>query len=369
MGAYIVTGITDANAHTLALWNNGTLEGGPTFFTGSLSSTKSSTLFICGNNNGAGDAGQYDIGEILLYNRPLPVNERSAVEKYLSTKWNIPLNSSLPPLAVAFGFFNRVFVDDFDTISTIDINNTGARGYNWYTRNAWPKAFSKVSPTPPSAISVANSVLTLSNDVSGMGMGLTSICSDGGSGYVGSGLYSGGFFVRWRMSFDPALANAAFTSWPALWHESLHCFLVNDSFVEVDTFEAISKVAGTVQNSHAVHDWFPLGDRHSHNQVQFLASFGGADLNTMHEYGMINAPESKNGGLGLVAFYFDGELTQDSGGKQSVVRYSPEAGSNPFASPLNPNGTFSFLDTSPLALICGCGPNWPINIDRVEVYQ
>lgn len=37
-----------------------------------------------------------------------------------------------PPVAAQYGLTNRTFFDDFTSLSTIDLGNTGAPGFNWY---------------------------------------------------------------------------------------------------------------------------------------------------------------------------------------------------------------------------------------------
>lgn len=72
----------------------------------------------------------------------------------------------LPPGAWAMSGA-KVLYDDFNSISTIDINNTKAPGFNWYVNNIFPGGgfnsvyHPAVVPTPSGQISVSSSVLTL----------------------------------------------------------------------------------------------------------------------------------------------------------------------------------------------------------------
>src|SRR6266550_4814226 len=87
--------------------------------------------------------------------------------------------SSLLPMAAWTAFSTSPkFFDDFNSLNTIDVNDTRAPGFSWYTHNRWPawrdplSSIPTVAATPANFISVNNSILTLSSDISGYGSGL-----------------------------------------------------------------------------------------------------------------------------------------------------------------------------------------------------
>lgn len=70
----------------------------------------------------------------------------------------------MPPQAWARSG-GTIFRDDFTSLSTIDLNNTKAPGFNWYTNNIWAangqRPVDGVSPTPSNIFSQSGSNLIL----------------------------------------------------------------------------------------------------------------------------------------------------------------------------------------------------------------
>jgi hypothetical protein len=60
----------------------------------------------------------------------------------------------------AYGINNTALFDDFTSLSTIDVNNTKAPGFNWYVDASFT-AWVPFVVVPPSAMSVSSSVLTI----------------------------------------------------------------------------------------------------------------------------------------------------------------------------------------------------------------
>ncbi len=74
-----------------------------------------------------------------------------------------------PWLAKERGMTRLVFEDDFDTIDTIDVNNTGAEGFKWYVDRPY-----RATVLEPDDYTVENSVLTLCNKLPTYNYGLCS---------------------------------------------------------------------------------------------------------------------------------------------------------------------------------------------------
>lgn len=76
----------------------------------------------------------------------------------------------IPSFAAAYGITQTLLSEDFSSISTIDVNNTLAPGFNWYLNNI-PKWQGNNSPgwapaTTPGCYTVANSVMNITNNLS-----------------------------------------------------------------------------------------------------------------------------------------------------------------------------------------------------------
>ena len=269
----------------------------------------------------------------------------------------------IPSPAFSHGFTNRVFFDDFTSINTIDINNTKSVGYNWYTNNSWTSAsypWVTLAPTSSSDISIADGVLRLANDASGIGECLNSaVQADNASGYIGT-VFGGGAYFEARISYDSTLSKLTSTGTPAFWTLAIEYLVGNASeFAEIDVFEAIPTGSdGMVRIQSTLHDWAA----NNKNPV-VITSITGQPVG-FHIYGLLWVPASKNGSTGLIEMYYDGTLVAST-----VTNYSSSAGAIPSFEPSNPNGVFSIVDSQHFPLILGCGTNWPMNIDWVKVYQ
>jgi hypothetical protein len=122
--------------------------------------------------------------------------------------WN---SSVLPPRAWALN--NQVFFDDFGdpAMGTIDLNNTGLPGFNWYPRNICPQfpAINGIVPTPANQFSWSASKVTIGNAVinTGVELNLMSIVYAGGTSYIGN---------AWKPPFLAETSFGFFTSAPEL---------------------------------------------------------------------------------------------------------------------------------------------------------
>jgi hypothetical protein len=279
-----------------------------------------------------------------------------------------------PSQAAAFGLTRCAFFDDFTTPSSVDANNTGAPGYNWYAKNTWPNApglagaqWRAYPPTPAANLSVANSVLTIASDwVGGFSMGLSTAASaQNGAGYIGTA-FNGAMYLEATFAFDPALA-AGQGQWPAWWAIPLEFIAgtvgLGNPFIELDCFEALPG-SGSINPIMSLHEWTTQAGSFTNTQAtNNSVNLSGADLTQFHKYGTLYIPAASNGGTGLIRRYFDNaHLSND-------VTFSPTGPATPGASPTNPNGTFSIVDSQHLTLILGAGQNWPIHVDSVAVWQ
>jgi hypothetical protein len=292
-----------------------------------------------------------------------------------------PLNQGQiqPPPAAKYGFNRLTFFDDFNSLDTIDINNTLVPGYNWYMANAM---IPQDSPDgnihtgvvqSPSSASVANSVLTFIPSAKSGGW-LTNVGYKGVSAprTVGTPIAATGGYFECRMSFDPNFEPAAsfvypFQYWPAFWIEDIDLWLsINDRNTtrvnkpELDFFEYFSNSVGYGMD---MHDW--TNNRNSAGLIPSIAnaSFGSPAFRRMNTFGTLWVPQRKNGGTGIVQRYFNGKHISGADVTYSSTTTSSQAtGGFP--------GVFSDMDASAgFVLQIGSGHGWAIHVDYVRVWQ
>jgi hypothetical protein len=92
-----------------------------------------------------------------------------------------------------------IFHDDFNSLDTIDVNNTGLPGFNWYLRRAF--GYPYLNPT---SITVGNSILTLNNTGSNHAQfDLCSAMGTTGGAHIGFAP-SGKLYFEAAIKFNPA---------------------------------------------------------------------------------------------------------------------------------------------------------------------
>lgn len=259
---------------------------------------------------------------------------------------------SQPPVAATAGFNNLLIWDDFNSVATIDVNNTKNPGYIWYNDVRSPVV-------PASAYSVSNSILTINADLSlGHSANIQTPGYDGNMGYPN---YRGiiipptGFYFEISMGWSLSPPGGA-VHWPQAfffdmnidWCNAGDGTAVPQPYGEIDVMEAFSCPACPLVT---IHQW---NDCSSTNQVGGGYSFGGADLSQQHKYGCLWIPQSKNGGVnGVLKFYFDRVLQPGL--------------TTTYSSP----GTYSCLDRANpgLYLQIGTGSGWPAYFDYVQLWN
>ncbi len=259
---------------------------------------------------------------------------------------------TVPTASSAVGYNKLSFNDEFNSLSTIDVNATKQAGYNWYID---PPIWSSVN-APPSSYSVSNGVLTLSSDLAGL-------YSYSSHGDLGNSFHYGYFEARMR--FDPA-SGASSNGWPAFWSLSTkHCVHNNlDIWSELDFFEAYTGGHSAFGDVFVgtLHEWGWSGgvNIHYQNSNNFAANTVDSQW---HTYGCLWVP-------GKVTWYFDG-------GPLMTQNYSATAPPDPLpnagaGSPTPPSaGTFMNIDDDleGMTIFLGTGSDWPLEVDWVRVWQ
>jgi len=115
------------------------------------------------------------------------------------TASNIPVTAgcpdSVPTPAAAFGFNTCTFYDSMQSLSTVDTNQTGIAGYNWYTQDTYNMAsfVGSISGTTLTVTSVQQGTIRVRATL-GSGGGLNPVAGTAitalGSGSGGTGTYT-----------------------------------------------------------------------------------------------------------------------------------------------------------------------------------
>lgn len=269
---------------------------------------------------------------------------------FQGTTGNCTASANAPSPAAAAGFTKTVFCDDFDSLSTIDVNTTGAPGYNWYTR--LPR---REGRTPQSDYSVANSVLSVTAPNT-YNFALTSMDVQTGNGNA----WTFGYFEA-RLSFDP---NAAPKSggWPAWWSNSAYHLRYDPPghsghYMELDFFEGNTTVR--TQFAGTLHEWANNGAIHYQNS-NYIPPVK-VNWANWHTVGVLWVP-------GKIDWYLDGKKLEEQ-------KYSANGLPQPLARTMirgpEPVGLFSSLDTEKLGeqMILGSAQGWPLNVDWIRVWH
>ena len=263
-------------------------------------------------------------------------------------------NITAPAPAVDAGYNKLVFYDDFDSLSTIDVNGTEKPGFKWYVdRPVWGTGI-----TEPSAYSISNSVLTVSSTGNSAGWAISSFSPKGNVGHS----FNHGYFEA-RIHFNPTLGSTS-KDWPAWWSLSTHHSKLNnmDHWAELDFFEAYTgghaDYAGAFVGS--IHDWADGSKAHYQNSNNWKPLSKTTDFNQWHTYGCLWQS-------GEITWYFD-EVPLMTQTYSAMAAPVPPA--NGTTTP-TPAGVFSILDkeSEGMLLILGSGPEWPIYVDWVRVWQ
>jgi len=259
-----------------------------------------------------------------------------------------------PAPAAKADYSQLVFEDDFDSVRTIDVNGTCKPGYKWYVdRPVWGSGI-----TLPSAYSVSNSFLTVSSTGDTASWAVASFSPRGGVGHS----FKYGYFEA-RIRFDPTLGPTS-KGWPAWWSLSTRHSRVNnpDHWAELDFFEAYTGGKAGYQGAFVgtVHDWADGSKKHFQNSNNWKPLPKTTDFNQWHTYGCLWRP-------GEITWYFDDAPLMSQAYSATTPPMPPANGTT---TP-TPAGVFSILDREPegMLLILGSGPEWPMDVDWVRVWQ
>lgn len=248
---------------------------------------------------------------------------------------------AIPTVAEAAGFTQLTFSDDFDSLSTIDTQQTGDAGYKWYVTRPYG-----ASALTTGDYSISNSVLTIKDDESTYNYGLATVDVDTHTGFA----YNKGYLeFRIRMSREPISETGS--GIPAIWSLPPEKLWGNATeWVEVDFMEYWGMTGETQGFTTTLHH--TTDDMHHRN-----ANYG--------PYTSLSDGEFHTMGFlwrdGLFECYVDGT-------QYMRYTYGEDVMPNP-ASSDNSVGDFAYLDSQFLPLIISGAERWPLEIDWIRVWQ
>ena len=244
------------------------------------------------------------------------------------------------------GLDTLVFSDDFDSISTVDVNNTAKEGYKWYVDRPYG-----ASTLTMDDYSVKNGVMTVHNIVPTYNYGLGTV--DCGS-HVGFTFNTGYLEVRLRIPRPRENAEGE-KGVPAIWAlppEKLYGS--DDHWVELDWLEYWGDAYYTV----CVHEQYSKnGTVYQHNKNSNVTGYGLND-GEWHVMGWLWQK-------GLLITYYDGE---------EVMRLTYKEGE--FSSPMQTTvkgelqeGVFVHMDEQQMPIFIGGSKDNPMELDYVRVWD
>lgn len=276
-----------------------------------------------------------------------------------------------PEIAKKYGITRLVFEDDFDSLDTIDMNGTGKEGFKWYVRR--PYAASVLTAED---FSIADSVLTLHENLSTYNYGLATVDGKNGVGYT---FNKGVLEFRVRIPhYDQEMQSTKLPGGggPAVWsfpREKIYEYDGNytPQWIETDWMEYWGDL-----------DKFPEG----HYSITLHEVIRAKDENGVviqneklavqkHSLGYERNQNGFHDGLWhTMTFLWDDDLFVGYFDNKEVLRM--EYGEDRLCDPLpllgvgeQMKGAFSFMNRQELALIINGSKCNPMEIDWIRVWQ
>ncbi len=256
----------------------------------------------------------------------------------------------VPEAAAEVGYTSLVFYDDFDDPSTIDWEGTGEAGYKWYIDRpfGW-------TPLQDGDVVIENSVATIAPKKSCANWGISTYSAKGDTGEAWTYAY---FEARIRINIDMTKADLTEKGQPAFWSFSKAHTTGRDEgrWGEIDFYEVAFENDGTFMNTlvTSMHD----------SRVEDGKQRNLSNTNNIHKFFLTEdwhtiaclwTP-------GSVKWYLDG-------GYISETTYSADGLPSPASTTNQEEGCFSILDQEEMLVILGSGPDWPMEVDWVRVWQ
>jgi hypothetical protein len=244
---------------------------------------------------------------------------------------------AIPAAAAQWGYTKLVAFDPMTSLSTIDLNDTGASGFQWYLHNTWPQCAQisgwQNSPGPQSSSSftLSSGQISLLGDNSWDAQQLSTIRTDGGSGYVGTAI-QGGFYAEISYSFTKGSAGppgipGGSSWWPAFWAVTTE-FVTGGSGpsvqhnIEFDAMEYYGSHLSGSFHDQTFQSGINTGDTNVVNDLSSVMA-GSSGATGWNSYGMRLVTSNLNHGTGLADWFFNGVNTASTsysaGGNYSLA--------------------------------------------------
>jgi len=283
-----------------------------------------------------------------------------------------------PPWAAAVGYTANTFSSNF-TAATVDLANSGKSGFAWYP---W-SLYGHHANTSALRINADGSI-TLMGDTTGPNGELVSATAAHNSAKFVGTAFGGGAYIDAEIKFDPEdVANAGSKGWPSFWALPIEGSVLQDGAqwqgqppgykhaVEADFFEYLYLPYKVPRNIYGagLHDWYGIPNvtcghgmcaQHMQSQEPKRITPEGTDFTQYHHFGFLWVPAT-DATPGYVRFYFDGQSMGPDRQWSKFVNQPPPPTNQPWA--------FGRLDQQHLVLILGTGPNEPMTIRSVNVWQ
>ena len=297
---------------------------------------------------------------------------------------SIPTNSFDPNNPAGLGY-QLVFADDFDSLTSIDVNGSLSPAFKWYTTPFFVPASKKFTP---SLITINNGILTLESTPGGTGNGMleTAAPANNLQGWVGK-TFGGGAYFEAKIAFNPATVDTK-NGWPSFWSMSIEHMAAKGAdqwqgqakgythFIEDDFFEYVTaSFAGPNSYGATMHDWYGIwkktclpaafcsiknilggGSKFNNGHIRLTQNI---DWTQFHVIGQLWVPSDNVNKIGYVQNYFDGIPTSKVSWNMATNLMPPPQG----------DFIFSIMDTSHLVVILGTGIKQPLHVDWVRVWQ
>jgi hypothetical protein len=291
-----------------------------------------------------------------------------------------------PPYFSQWGFNSVSFHDPFTSLNTIDVNNTQAPGFKWYTFFTWPNSTMsnfgnwQLTLRPTTPVQPANTVVLGANGVTLFGLGgdfpgnnnggglQSAVSASNAQGYIGNAINTtNGFGMRVIMQADPSQAFTDSLGWPFVGLFDLAFFTgASNVWCEIDGPETFPTATGSANYFNGLHDWNINASSLISSSNQLVSA---APPNALFTSDTLFVAPALNGGTGLLQRWFNGAALPGL-----TVSFSATGGASPAATPTNPNGVFNDAVGKNFMIYATSGgnngtQNWPVTLREIIFWQ
>ena len=270
-----------------------------------------------------------------------------------------------PPQAVAAGFSNLAFDDEFTSANTIASSTSPTSGFNWYW-NTWygqTKDYTVTTGAGSGATAGATGFLTINGP-----MMLQTVPSDAPVTQRAGTWQHAYIETRMQYSYTVTGQGGPNTGWPSFWSFAIQAqsTTVGEQIAELDFLEAYplgtaganAYVINTLHNWKATKNSSTGKETANTNNNSYQQSLQGTTESAQptdsgwHTYGCL---WTGNGTTGNVQFYYDNHLVLHQDGVSNF--------------PVGAGTSFPALEQNNMYLILSGETGWPLNVDWVRVWQ